>query len=310
MKHTTPIKIGTRGSQLALAQAMETRDRLMSAHGLSIDQFEIITLSTSGDRIQDQPLSQVGGKGLFTKEIEQALLNGEIDLAVHSSKDMPTLAPEGLTISAYLPRETVHDAFISHHYAALSDVPYEATIGSSSLRRQAQLKKIRPDLNIVMFRGNVQTRLQKVQNGVVHGTLLALAGLKRLSLEHHVREILPLDDFLPAPGQGAICIETRTDDRAIHELVEAINHVPTQTALMCERAFLSELDGDCRTPIAAYAQIEGETVRFKGTILTPDGSIAHSIEKEGLLLDAARIGAQSGVELKYQAGAKFFSSWA
>jgi hydroxymethylbilane synthase len=306
----TPIKIGTRGSQLALAQAHETRARLMKAHDLPLHHFDIVVISTSGDRIQDRPLFEVGGKGLFTREIEEALLSGTIDLAVHSSKDMSTKLPTGLTISTFLPREDVHDAFISQKYKSLSDLPLGATLGSSSLRRKAQLKKIRPDLNIVMFRGNVQTRLQKVQDGVVDGTLLAFAGLKRLSLDHVAQEILSIKDFLPAPGQGAICIEIRRDDVQTRTLLDPINHAPTATALLCERAFLAELDGDCRTPIAAHAHIIEDFIHFSGMILTPDGTVSHFIKDQAGFLDAEKIGKRCGMSLKKQAGDDFFRSWA
>jgi hydroxymethylbilane synthase len=217
------IKIGTRGSALALAQAHETRARLMAAHGLSEDTFSIEVISTSGDRIQDRPLSEVGGKGLFTKEIEEALLERRIDLAVHSSKDMPTHLPDGLELSAFLEREDARDAFVGRVAKSLTDLPHGATIGSSSLRRQALLKRIRPDLNIVMFRGNVPTRLRKVEEGQVDGTVLAFAGLKRLGLENAVTELLPLATFPPAPGQGAIGIETRIGDEAMARLLAGVS---------------------------------------------------------------------------------------
>jgi hydroxymethylbilane synthase len=203
------IRIGTRGSPLALAQARETRARLMAAHGLPEEAFAIEVISVMGDRIQDRPLSEAGGKGLFTKEIEQALLEGRIDIAVHSSKDMPTTLPRGLEITAFLPREDPRDAFIGRAAPRIVDLPFGATIGSSSLRRQALIRRMRPDLSVVMFRGNVQTRLRKMAEGLADGTMLALSGLKRLALEHVVTDLMPLDAFPPAPGQGAICIERR-----------------------------------------------------------------------------------------------------
>jgi hydroxymethylbilane synthase len=305
-----PLKIGTRGSALALAQARETRARLMAAHGLSEDSFEIVVMSTSGDRIQDRPLSEVGGKGLFTKEIEDALLSGEIDLAVHSSKDMPTRLPEGLVLSAFLPREDSRDAFVGRNAAKLLDLPIGATVGSSSLRRQAQIKKLRPDLKVVMFRGNVPTRLKKVEDGVVDGTLLALAGLKRLLLEQAVTEVLAPADFLPAPGQGAICIETRVNDTATQDLVRAINDRDTNVALRCERAFLRTLDGDCRTPLAGHAHLVDGVLHFNGLVLTPDGAVSHAIADLGAPDDAEMIGERAGSAIRKAAGPDFFASWA
>ncbi|RVC42840.1 hydroxymethylbilane synthase, partial [Mesorhizobium sp. M4B.F.Ca.ET.088.02.2.1] len=204
----TSLKIGTRGSPLALAQAHETRTRLMAAHGLPEQAFEIVVISTSGDRIQDRPLSEAGGKGLFTKEIEEAMLAGRIDIAVHSSKDMPTLLPEGLEISAFLPREDARDAFIGKAAKTIAELPRGARVGSSSLRRQALIRRMRPDLEVVMFRGNVQTRLRKLDEGVADGTILAYAGLKRLGLGDVVTDLMSLEQFPPAPGQGAICIES------------------------------------------------------------------------------------------------------
>ena len=228
---TDRVKIGTRGSPLALAQAHETRARLMAAHGLPEEAFEIVVIQTSGDRIQDRPLSEAGGKGLFTKEIEQAMLDRRIDLAVHSSKDMPTRLPDGLEISAFLEREDVSDAFIGGASETLAGLPDGATVGSSSLRRQALIRRLRPDVAVVMFRGNVQTRLRKLSEGTVQGTLLALAGLKRLGMADVATEILSPDVFPPAPGQGAICIESRIGDAATRRLVDAIGDHATATAI-------------------------------------------------------------------------------
>ena len=222
----------------------------MAAHDLPEAAFAIEVISTSGDRIQDRPLSEAGGKGLFTKEIEEALLAGRIDIAVHSSKDMPTVLPEGLVLSAFLPREDPRDAFIGKTAKSIMELPEGATVGSSSLRRQALILRMRPDLKVVIFRGNVQTRLRKLHEGIADGTILALAGLKRLGLQSIVTDLMPLEKFPPAPGQGAICIESRIGDRRIDEMLAAINHVPTAQALACERAFLGALDGSCRTPIA------------------------------------------------------------
>ncbi len=212
---TDVVKIGTRGSALAVAQAAEVRARLMAAHGLPEEAFEIVVISTSGDRIQDRPLSQAGGKGLFTKEIEEAMLDGRIDLAVHSSKDMPTVLPDGLEISAFLEREDVRDVFIGRSIAKLEDLPQGAKLGTSSLRRQALVLRLRPDLDVGMFRGNVQTRLRKLEEGVAEGTLLALAGLNRLGMPHIATEVMDPERFPPALGQGAICIESRIGDARI-----------------------------------------------------------------------------------------------
>jgi hydroxymethylbilane synthase len=307
---TTVLRIGTRGSALALAQASETRARLMAAHGLPEEAFGVEIISTSGDRIQDRPLSEAGGKGLFTKEIEEALLDGRIDIAVHSSKDMPTALPEGLVLSAFLPREDPRDAFIGRAAPRLVELPHGAKVGSSSLRRQALIRRMRPDLVVETFRGNVQTRLRKLGEGVVDGTLLANAGLRRLQLDEIITEMLPLDIFPPAPGQGAICIETRAGDARVEALLAPIGHADTAAALACERAFLAALDGSCRTPIAGYATIDGGRIAFRGMILTPDGRETHEIAGEGAASDAAAIGRRAGEDIRAKVGAGFFSSWA
>jgi hydroxymethylbilane synthase len=306
---TGVIRIGTRGSALALAQAVEARSRLMAAHGLPEDAFAIEAMSTTGDRIQNRPLSEAGGKGLFTKEIEEALIAGRIDLAVHSSKDMPTRLPEGLEISAFLPREDARDAFIGRTAKRIVELPNGATVGSASLRRQALLLKMRPDLKVVLFRGNVQTRLRKLGDGEVDATLLAYAGLRRLSLADTVTDLMPLDEFPPAPGQGAICVETRIGDQRIARLIAPLHDAVTASALDCERAFLAALDGSCRTPIAGYAQIDGDRLCFSGMILRPDGRETHSIEREGASRDAAAIGKAAGEALRAKAGTRFFEGW-
>ncbi len=306
---TDVLKIGTRGSALALAQAHETRTRLMAAHALPQEAFEIVVISTTGDRIQDRPLSEAGGKGLFTKEIEEALLDGRIDIAVHSSKDMPTALPEGLELSAFLEREDVRDAFIGRAAAKLADLPERAVVGSSSLRRQALIRRLRPDIDVVIFRGNVQTRLRKLDEGQVAGTLLANAGLRRLDLADIITELLPAETFPPAPGQGAICIESRIGDARIEAMLAPINHVPTAQALACERAFLAALDGSCRTPIAGYARIDGGNLSFSGMILTPDGREAHEVEAAGPATEASRLGADAGQHVRAKAGTRFFDGW-
>lgn len=305
----TTLKIGTRGSLLALAQAHETRDRLMAAHGLPQEAFEVVVISTSGDRIQDRPLSEAGGKGLFTKEIEEALLDGRIDIAVHSSKDMPTTLPDGLELSAFLPREDAREAFISKKAARIADLPAGAKVGSSSLRRQALIRRMRPDLDVVLFRGNVQTRLRKLDEGVADGTILALAGLKRLDLGHIATDIMSLEAFPPAPGQGAICIESRIGDGNAGAMLAAIHDVPTGHALACERAFLAALDGSCRTPIAGYATVIDGRLSFSGMILTPDGTDVRDVTRNGLGKDAAAIGAEAGEDVRARAGAHFFEGW-
>lgn len=306
---TKPFRIGTRGSPLALAQAHETRDRLMAAHGLPSEMFEIVVLSTMGDRITDRSLAAIGGKGLFTQELEDMLLSGGLDFAVHSSKDMPTKLPDGLFLSAYLPREDARDAFIGRTAAKLMDLPEGATIGSSSLRRQALIKRLRPGINVITYRGLVDTRLRKLAEGQVDATLLAFAGLKRLGKDDVPTEILDPEIFPPAPAQGAICIESRVSDNRVNGLLDAINDVRTHQAVTCERAFLSTLDGSCRTPIAGYAVSDGETIRFSGMILTPDGSQHFRVATEGKASDAEQLGARAGEDIRLEAGPDFFSSW-
>ncbi len=305
----TPLKIGTRASLLAMAQAHEARSRLMTAHRLPQEAFEIVPLTTTGDRIQNRALAEAGGKGLFTKELEDALFDGRIDIAVHSSKDMPTELPEGLELSAFLPREDARDAFVGKSAKSIADLPRGATVGSSSLRRQALIRRMRPDLDVVLFRGNVQTRLRKLDEGVAEGTILALAGLKRLQLEHIVTDLMPLEVFPPAPGQGAICVEGRVGDDRAAALLAAIHDEPTGQALACERAFLAALDGSCRTPIAGHAAIEAGRLLFSGLILKPDGSQSHAISAEGPATDAAGIGTQAGAEVRAKAGPDFFDWW-
>lgn len=305
----TILKIGTRGSPLALAQAQETRARLMVAHDLPEDAFEIVVISTSGDRIQDRPLADAGGKGLFTKEIEEALIAGRIDIAVHSSKDMPTVLPDGLELSAFLPREDARDAFVGRQALRIAEMPRGAKVGSSSLRRQALIRRMRPDLDVVMFRGNVQTRLRKLEEGVAGGTILALAGLKRLGLEHVATDLMPLDTFPPAPGQGAIGIESRIGNGQAGRMLAPIHDVPTGQALACERAFLATLDGSCRTPIAGYAAVEGGRLIFNGLVILPDGTEVHDVRLEGPASEAANIGTQAGLDVRSRAGAHFFEGW-
>jgi hydroxymethylbilane synthase len=305
----TALRIGTRGSPLALAQAYETRARLMAAHNMPEDAFAIEVISTSGDRIQDRPLSEAGGKGLFTKEIEEALLANRIDIAVHSSKDMPTQLPEGLMLSAFLPREDARDGFVGKAAATIGALPHGAVIGSSSLRRQALIRRLRPDVSVVMFRGNVQTRLRKLEEGVAHGTILAHAGLRRLGMAGVITDLMPLEKFPPAPGQGAICIESRVGDARVEAMLAPIHHRDTGLALSCERAFLAALDGSCRTPIAGYATVEGDHMHFSGLILSPDGQITHDIAADGRIADPAALGRKAGQAVRDKAGPHFFEGW-
>ena len=303
---TALLRIGTRGSPLALVQARAVRTRLAAALGASEEAIELVVIKTSGDRIQDRLLSEVGGKGLFTKEIEEALLDKRVHLAVHSSKDMPTLSQPGLALTACLEREDPRDVFISHKAKRLQDLPRGAVLGTASLRRQAVAKRLRPDLEVIPLRGNVETRLRKLEAGEADATLLALAGLKRLGLEAHATAIMSVDEFLPAVGQGAIGIEAREDDARTREALARINHADTFTALACERAFLAALDGSCKTPIAGHATLSGDAIEFRGLIARPDGKAAHDIRANGHIKDAAAIGDGAARELKRIAGPHFF----
>jgi hydroxymethylbilane synthase len=302
------LRIGTRGSPLALAQARMVRARLAAAQGVDEERIALTVIRTTGDVIQDRTLAQAGGKGLFTKEIEEALHAGGIDLAVHSAKDMPTALPDRLMIAAVLPREDARDVFISRVAKTLQDLRAGAVVGTASLRRQAIVKRLRPDIEVVPIRGNVETRLRKLDEGVVDATLLALAGLKRLGLTDAVTSIFAVDEFLPAVGQGIVAIETRADDHATRTLLDAINHVETATALVAERAFLAVLDGSCRTPIAGHATIAAGRLRLRGLIAKPDGSESFECMREGLTGEAAALGADAGAELKRRAGADFLTS--
>jgi hydroxymethylbilane synthase len=307
MAQSAFLRIGTRGSPLALWQAGEVRARLAAAHGMEPDAIAIMPIRTTGDLIQDRPLADAGGKGLFTKEIEQALIDGAIDLAVHSTKDMPTVLPAGLMIAACLPREDVRDAFISRKAATLAGLSPSAVVGTASLRRQAMVKRLRPDVTVIPFRGNVETRLRKLDDGVVDATLLAFAGLKRLGRSDAATAILAIEEFLPAVGQGAIGIEARADDTRTREYLAAIDHGDTRTAITAERAFLAVLDGSCRTPIAGHARIVAGEVAFRGMILRPDGSEALEAARSGAVGDAEKLGADAGRELKRRAPPDFLA---
>ena len=303
---TALLRIGTRGSPLALVQARTVRARLAGALGAKEDDIELVVIRTSGDTIQDRPLAEEGGKGLFTKEIEEALLATKVDLAVHSSKDMPTFSQPGLMLAACLEREDPRDVFISRKAKSIGELPRGATLGTASLRRQAIAMRLRPDLKVTPLRGNVETRLRKLDEGQVDATLLALAGLKRLGLAQHATRIMDVNEFLPAVGQGAIGSEARADDTRVRDMLARIDHADTSAAIACERAFLAALDGSCKTPIAGHATVSGDTIEFRGLIARPDGAAAHDIAGHGSRKDAAVIGADAGRELKHRAGPGFF----
>jgi hydroxymethylbilane synthase len=299
------LRIGTRGSQLALFQARLVQKLLAEAHGVAPDAIEIRTITTSGDRLTDAPLSEVGGKGLFSKEIEAALMAGEVDLGVHSSKDMATKLPEGLVLAAYLEREDIRDAFVSLTAASLADLPQGARLGSSSIRRAAQMLRARPDLRIVPFRGNVDTRLKKLADGVADATLLAMAGLNRLGRQADVTAALDPEIFVPAPAQGAIGLEIRADDARLAALIAPLNHEPTRIAVEAERALLGALDGSCRTAIGALSRIEGETLHIRGEILSPDGQTTIGAAHSGPVAKAATLGHELGQIIRDKAGSDF-----
>ncbi|WP_230530488.1 hydroxymethylbilane synthase [Microvirga roseola] len=308
MPLSSPLVIGTRGSPLALAQARETQDRVSIAHGWPVEQLPLSIIKTTGDAIQDRPLSEAGGKGLFTKELDIALLEGFIDLAVHSAKDLPTTLPEGIVIAGYLPREDVRDAFISRRFKTLHELRAGAVVGSASLRRQAQIRRLRPDLQVTLLRGNVQTRLAKLDGGEVDATLLAMAGLRRLGLTDHVTTILDTEDFLPAVGQGAIAIAVRVEDERVREALEPILHEPTAHTLAAERAFLTILDGSCRTPIAGHARLIDGELEIRGLVMRPDGSESLETARRGAVSDAVAMGREVGTELRTRMPAGFLSA--
>ncbi len=300
------VRIGTRGSPLALAQAHEVRDRLIAAKGLGQGDFEIVVFRTSGDRIQDRPLAEVGGKGLFTKEIEEALADGRIDLAVHSMKDLATALPDGLAIAAMLPRADVRDAFVSLKATSLATLPAGAIVGTSSLRRAAQVRHARPDLSIVGFRGNVETRLRKLGEGVADATLLAVAGLKRLGMADRITAAIPASEMLPAVAQGAIGIEIRGSDQDARALLGAIDDQATHLAVAAERTYLARLEGSCRTPIAGYARLEQGAFVIDGQILSPDGRQAHAASRRGRPEQALALALALADDLLARAGPGFF----
>lgn len=302
------LRIGTRGSKLALTQTGIVRDALARAHPdlAAPGAIEIVVIKTTGDVIQDRPLSEAGGKGLFVKEIEEALLSGRIDAAVHSMKDMPTAQPPGLTISAFLPREDARDVLIAGDLARIDQLPQGAIVGTSALRRKALLLHRRPDLQIVTLRGNVDTRLAKRADGTVQATILALAGLNRLGRKG-VGTAIPESEMLPAVGQGAVCIETRADDARTRDWLAAIHHEATAVCVRAEHAMLVVLDGSCRTPIAGHAILTDGELHLRGLIARPDGSQVIATERHGPIAEAAALGRDAGEELKQRGGPGFFA---
>jgi hydroxymethylbilane synthase len=301
------IRIGTRGSPLALAQAHEVRDRLAKAHGLTEDAVAITVIKTTGDQVLDRPLSEIGGKGLFTKELEDALLANDIDVAVHSMKDMQTMLPDGLAIGAVLPREDPRDAFISLKHANLGALPAGAIVGTSSLRRKCQVLNARPDLRVVDFRGNVETRLRKLKDGVAEATFLAVAGLKRLGLEDRITAAIPIEDMLPAVAQGAIGLEIRTDDEKTATLIAPLNDRDTALAVTAERAFLARLEGSCRTPIAGHAKLDGSRLSFRGQVFSSDGKQKYDVSRAGAPEAARDLGLSAADEVLSHADASILN---
>jgi hydroxymethylbilane synthase len=301
------MRIGTRGSPLALIQAEAVRRLVAAALGIAEEGATIVPIRTTGDRITDRPLADAGGKGLFTKEIDEALAAGRIDIGVHSAKDMATKLPDGIVIAGCLKRADVRDAFISPRARSLAELPAGAVVGTSSLRRKALTLRARPDLRIVDLRGNVETRLRKIAEGAADATLLATAGLARLGLADRAASYLDADTWVPAPGQGAIAIAARTDDAAVRRHLAAIDDRETSLALAAERAFLAVLDGSCRTPIGGLARIDGDRMTFHGLIVKPDGSAAHEATRSGLAKDAEAIGREVAVELGRRGGPDFFA---
>jgi hydroxymethylbilane synthase len=304
------LRIGSRGSPLALVQARLVQRLLSEAHGVPVESIEIRTITTSGDRLTDAPLSDVGGKGLFSKEIEAALEAGEVDLGVHSSKDMATKLPQGLVLAAFLEREDIRDAFVSLSVKSLDELPPGARLGSSSLRRASQMLRARPDVEIVPFRGNVDTRLRKLREGVADATLLAVAGLNRLGRQSEITAYLDPERFPPAPAQGAIGLEIRADDSRTAELIAPLNHVATTTAVHAERALLDTLDGSCRTAIGAVSHIAEKTLLLYGEMLSPDGRIAISARHAGPAAAPEAVGHELGQILRDKAGSDFLKLFA
>lgn len=308
MTETSPLRIGTRGSPLALAQAHEVQARLKAAHPdlAGPGAIEIVVIKTTGDMVLDRTLAAIGGKGLFTKEIDEAQLEGRIDIAVHSMKDVPTVLPTGLILPCVLEREDTRDAFLSLKAKSLADLPPGAVIGTASLRRGAQILYRHSHLKVEPLRGNVQTRMRKLEEGVVDATLLAMAGLRRLGLADRVSSALEAEDMLPAVAQGAIGITCRVDDRAALARLAPLDHAESHVRVLAERAFLAVLDGSCRTPIGGLAELTGGGLVFRGLVIRPDGSQAHEIRLTGSRAEAEAIGHAAGEDLLGRCGPGFF----
>jgi hydroxymethylbilane synthase len=302
-----PLRIGTRGSPMALAQTGLVRDRLLAANPdlTAAGAVEIVTIRTTGDRVQDRRLAEIGGKGLFTKEIDEALLDRRVDLAVHSLKDLETWLPDGVEIACVLPRDDPHDAFLSVKAATLAALPQGAVVGTASLRRQAQLLRRRPDLRVVPLRGNANTRIRKLEAGEVDATLLALCGLQRIGLAHRATEILRYEIMLPAVGQGALAVECRAGDDGIRQLLAPLHDPLSAACAAAERAMLAVLDGSCHTPIAALAETAGDRLTIEGLLMTPDGSNEIRLSRSGAIADAVAIGMALGEELRRRGGPQF-----
>ncbi|SDH12289.1 hydroxymethylbilane synthase [Roseospirillum parvum] len=305
------LKIGTRGSPLALAQTHQVRDLLVARDPALAEPgaTSVEVIKTTGDAVLDRPLSEIGGKGLFTKEIDEAQLGGTVDLAVHSMKDVQTVLPEGIVLAAILPREDPRDAFISLKYKSFAEMPAGAKVGTASLRRGALVRAARPDLEVVMFRGNVQTRLTKLKDGVADATMLAMAGLNRLDMAQVATAPLSLEEMLPAVAQGAVGVTCRADDAETQARVAALNCLDTADCVACERAFLEVLDGSCRTPIAGYARLSGDRreIVFNGLVALPDGSEAHRCTWRAPRHRARALGKLAGEELRARAGEDFYA---
>mgnify|MGYP001178852360 FL=1 len=309
LKH--PLRIGTRGSPLALVQAHYVREQLRDSQELlsENDAIDIVPIQTTGDRMKDTKLSEIGGKGLFTKEIDLALLSSDVDIAVHSMKDMPTALPQGIVIGCLLPREDPRDALITQNGESYADLPSDAVIGTASLRRSAQLLASRPELHVVSLRGNVDTRLAKLGSGEVDATLLAVAGLKRLGREDVITTILSVDEMMPAVAQGAIGVACRSEDDDVLEILRPLNHANTVFSITAERAFLAHLDGSCQTPIAALATVDGSgRMILSGLLAALDGSTLVKGSRSGVVSSAAEIGRSLGAQLLAEAGPDFLVS--
>ena len=309
---TARLRIGTRGSPLALAQTEEVCARLAGVDPALAEAgvIEVVVIRTTGDRELDRPLAEIGGKGLFTKEIDEALLAGRIDLAVNSMKDLPTLLPGGIALGCVLERDDPRDVFVGHGARRLAELPPKATVGTASLRRRAQVLDLRPDLAVVPLRGNVGTRIEKVRRGEVDATLLALAGLRRLGLAGVAEAVVDVDEMLPAVAQGAIGVSCRKGDSSTRELLASLNHAPSWTRVAAERAFLEALDGSCRTPIAALAEMRGRVLDLRGLVARPDGSRVLRIRRQGAAAEAEALGREAGLELKARAGPGFLAAGA